>query len=1201
MNRSFVWSTFVVLAWCRGCTASELPTDWEAYISPEILERYAGKPPDNSSAEPQFEEDILGIDLAENEMNASHTDNNFFDTSYSRWPSGIVPFEISTAFTEEERFTIQTTLEKMSKTTGNCINFVPRMHHRDYVQFVRSKECSSYIGRQTSGRQLIRLAPACASDPGDIQHEAMHALGFCHEMSRPDRDQYIKVIYENIPQENWHNFEIRVRNTRTFGLPYDYASIMHYPIFAFSKDTTKPTIIPTKKPAQCIGQKYGISYLDVLKIKIAYGCLDESQIKSTNWTKYLQENTMCSKVALRPSEGFEIGKDYFSPLKTHRLTLQTDKNLVMYRECDGKSVFATFTYGFPKVKAVLNEDGQFEMETYVSAKESQPLRYWGSETWGYQGSELFVSDAGYFYLCNYAHGCYWRSSGHHIRGCNGTTNYFPSITYKYRVIIKSGENLDLSSTYLSYNEEFSVTVHKRRAIVVWRRCDNRQAFRAVARKAITSITLHGTGNLVAYAADQSYVWWSGTDGSSHLKPELRLYDNGFLYLCDVNGCYWQSSGFLDKCSANTRKLSHKHKVCATLWYETNYTKGETPVVAGTESNVYETSQDKFSSAKVTLDCTLVLYSHVNYGGISTAFTSTGPTKDGYRWYTFQGQGWDNTARSLRCYCSRGQKIVAAVPHKQTDLEIQESVCATLWWESNYTAQETVVARNSDFNLDKTMQDKISSVKVTFGCTLTLYSQINFLGNMTSFTPVRDGYGWYSSLGKSWDNTARSLICYCRDHQVSVPTITIEAAGQQESLCAVLWTDPDFTLGETLVNNGAESNLDASLHAKFSSAKVTPGCTLVAYTLINFKGKATVYSPVNESHIFFLFEGDGNTTARSIKCFCSSNHPRDPTLMLTSETSYSQAPRCAFFWLDANYEGSSWYIDADTEGNIVEAAINSVSSVKVTLGCVLVFYSSKNYRGIATGFCPTVENELHYSFQGRSYDNTAQSYRCFCSRLNPENKALTPDIGAERPNLQEGLCAVLWLEPNFTGVEIPIGRGTAANLHTSIHDKVSSARVTKGCQLTIYSVTDFQGIYAPFSPSEVNGRYIFDNKNYDNTARSVECYCSLKRRALSTSMPTLYAGEKVPRKPVCAYLWLDPDYSNGETTIAVDEQGDLSVHLQDKFSSTIVTVGCTLVTYSLTNFKGNVTAFTATGNENKAFCFQGQSYDNDARSVKCYCF
>ena len=60
-------------------------------------------------------------------------------------------------------------------------------------------------------------------------HEIGHALGLYHEQSRPDRDQYVSVIKENIDPSQIFNFvEKSVTDVATNGVSYDYGSVMHY-------------------------------------------------------------------------------------------------------------------------------------------------------------------------------------------------------------------------------------------------------------------------------------------------------------------------------------------------------------------------------------------------------------------------------------------------------------------------------------------------------------------------------------------------------------------------------------------------------------------------------------------------------------------------------------------------------------------------------------------------------------------------------------------------------------------------------------------------------------------------------------------------------------------------------------------------------------------------------------------------------------
>ena len=70
-----------------------------------------------------------------------------------------------------------------------------------------------------------------------VIHEFIHAFGFHHEQTRPDRDNYVEIIFENIINGLEHAFN-KFTNSLTYGAHYDGYSVMHYGSKGFSTFST---------------------------------------------------------------------------------------------------------------------------------------------------------------------------------------------------------------------------------------------------------------------------------------------------------------------------------------------------------------------------------------------------------------------------------------------------------------------------------------------------------------------------------------------------------------------------------------------------------------------------------------------------------------------------------------------------------------------------------------------------------------------------------------------------------------------------------------------------------------------------------------------------------------------------------------------------------------------------------------------------
>ncbi len=143
---------------------------------------------------------------------------------------------------------------------------------RDYIFFtskspLQPRGCWSFVGCQ-GGKQDLNLSYGCEHYL-TVTHEILHAAGVYHEQSRPDRDEYVKIHWDNIQKGAESNFKKMNYYAVMDDTPYDYRSIMHYGGRDFGINN-RPTItrLDTNQPIRRMN--LGLTKYDIEGVNLLY-------------------------------------------------------------------------------------------------------------------------------------------------------------------------------------------------------------------------------------------------------------------------------------------------------------------------------------------------------------------------------------------------------------------------------------------------------------------------------------------------------------------------------------------------------------------------------------------------------------------------------------------------------------------------------------------------------------------------------------------------------------------------------------------------------------------------------------------------------------------------------------------------------------------------------------------------------------------
>jgi len=296
----------------------------------------------------------------------------------SRWPEGsdgypLVPYVYSDSNVDQDA--VKAGINHWMEHT--CIKFEETSNaNQAHLQFFLGRGCWSYVGVSSSTGQQISIGNGCTS-LGTVAHEIGHAMGFWHEQSRTDRDDHVVIKYDNIVEDNKHNFN--KHDTNNYDIKYDYGSDMHYGSFYFHKNG-KMTIV-TKDPfaQELIASRAGLSHRDKLLANKMYKCIDKWVSKcglSADPCKnegYLGSNCACVCAPGTSGTNCEtVTDDYYAHLRSEHTEMITTEKTISHV---GSAKY-TKKIVAPTCKKVKLTFTNFELYAKVTSSSGLTYCYW---------------------------------------------------------------------------------------------------------------------------------------------------------------------------------------------------------------------------------------------------------------------------------------------------------------------------------------------------------------------------------------------------------------------------------------------------------------------------------------------------------------------------------------------------------------------------------------------------------------------------------------------------------------------------------------------------------------------------------------------------------------------------------------------------------------------------------------------------------
>ncbi|KAJ2940187.1 hypothetical protein O0L34_g11751 [Tuta absoluta] len=191
----------------------------------------------------------------------------------NNWPLGIIPYKVdASSYDGVLASRVRDAMDFLESVS--CLQFKLLSENSEgnfaWIHITNpegQRECSHKPKRKKSGEIVLILGLECLKKR-EILHSLLHGIGFGDEVTHHQRDQYIRIMWENIQPKYQHLFASSPGEKKIM-VEYDPMSIMHFHDRAFSKNG-QATIVPLM-PGLQIQPSEKLSQLDKMKLRLAFG------------------------------------------------------------------------------------------------------------------------------------------------------------------------------------------------------------------------------------------------------------------------------------------------------------------------------------------------------------------------------------------------------------------------------------------------------------------------------------------------------------------------------------------------------------------------------------------------------------------------------------------------------------------------------------------------------------------------------------------------------------------------------------------------------------------------------------------------------------------------------------------------------------------------------------------------------------------